>query len=212
MTITEEEYRNRLEQVYRNNFSYLVDPARGSIKNKARAEEMVQEAFLIALERPPKHTDGLARWLKWKLRGVISNSRRAGPDATVAPKIKHEIECRDGSCKGKIERERVCSKCGLAYTRDYKAVIAHWASIARAGRREVTTYKPLELNDPRKQFTSSAVDDSGRLRGGTRTKAAHVEYDGKWEWDALALLSPNRELFLGRPSPMNLRRGATLIT
>ena len=183
LTTTEEEYRNRLEQVYRKNFHFLVRHAQARIWNKARAEEMVQEAFVIALERPPSHTDGLARWLLYKLKGVISNSRRAGPDATVAPKIMHEIECGDGGCTGVIKKQ-ICTKCGLAYPKDYERALVTWGiHVARPGPREVSMAEPIEINDPRKQWTSPAVDDEGRLRGGTRTKSVQPEYHGWEEWE-----------------------------
>ena len=91
----EQQPNERLEQLYREMYEFLLGFANGVLSDPPRAEEAVQETFRIACDRLPVllESENPKGWLVNTLKGVLRNfSRKDARDNRVFVPISEQFD------------------------------------------------------------------------------------------------------------------------
>ena len=101
--------------------------ARGLIADNSAADDLLQDAWVAALERPPQHAENLRGWLTKVLRNLArsrgrSNSRREAREARVALKPSQEAPS-SLDLASKVETQRRLASAVLSLAEPYRSTV-----------------------------------------------------------------------------------------
>lgn len=107
--------------------SWARDLARGLVADTAAADDLVQEAWVAALESPPRHAENLRGWLGTVIRNLArshgrSHGRRAAREARVALEDHQEAPSSE-ALASRIETQRRLVSAVLALDEPYRSTV-----------------------------------------------------------------------------------------
>lgn len=107
--------------------SWARDLARGLVTDPAAADDLVQEAWVAALESPPRHAENLRGWLGTVIRNLArsrgrSHGRRAAREAQVALEDHQEAPSSE-ALASRIDTQRRLASAVLELDEPYRSTV-----------------------------------------------------------------------------------------
>ncbi|AEJ39496.1 RNA polymerase, sigma-24 subunit, ECF subfamily [Sulfobacillus acidophilus TPY] len=115
-----------IRQLYEKEFDQLVRHASYMVGSPEVAEELVQEAFIRLMTKPPRETGRLAAWLRTVVSHLaLDYLRRAKVEERVTEKVQMDISVAsvEETTLGRLDRERIRQSLERLNPRDRQALI-----------------------------------------------------------------------------------------
>jgi len=107
--------------------------ARALVRDEAEAEDLIQETFVVALERPPKNRSALRGWLGTVARRLALDRRRASVrrHARESEVARKEGQPSHVAALEQLEASRVVLECVLALREPYRTTVSlrYWEGL-----------------------------------------------------------------------------------
>lgn len=149
-----------IQRLYETQFSVMVRQAQYIVSSREIAEELVQEAFIRLMTKPPRETDRVGAWLRTVVNHLaLDHVRRVKVEERVTEKIStvERVQTAEEATLANIDRSEVQRSLESLTSRDREALLL---------RHSGYSYKEIaqKLNCPAEQVGVILIRALKKLR------------------------------------------------